>query len=159
MSLKKIKEYADPRIGEIVLGDMYIAEILLDIVDYVGDDDYYYMMLVPFKGLVLESCLLDFIPLKGSISDEQYTKIEASFDLNIRYWISSDINVHISNVEFLVSRYVDAFRPLNNISLWKNLAEGIILSDLTTEKKRIELVKVMPFIKEFGITDVLEKLN
>jgi hypothetical protein len=158
MSLKKIKEYTDPHIGEIVLGGIYTSEMLLDVVDYVGDD-YFYVMLVPFKGLVLKSCLLDFIPLKGSISAEQYEKIENSFDLNIKYWICSDINNHLSNVEFLVSRYVDHFKPLKNVSLWKNLAEGIILSDLSIEKKRIELVKVMPFIKKFGITDVLEKLN
>ena len=79
MSKKEILEEIEQYIGTLVL-DMFDVVRLEGFIE--DDGDYYYIMRKIKGGIYCSSCVLNFIPLKGKIDDDEYNALERQFEMN-----------------------------------------------------------------------------
>ena len=86
---KKMDEHKDPKpdilafvekhMNEVVLDDMEVAKL----VGFAEDeDDYYYKFVKLGSGLIWSSAVGQPIPLKGTLSEEDYERVYRLFHLN-----------------------------------------------------------------------------
>lgn len=81
-TFKELNEEAKKHINELVLDNISGIRRLIGI--YNGEDDYYWIFLTR-KEIILSSCVVGWIPLKGYIKNEDYNKLERIWNLNVQY--------------------------------------------------------------------------
>lgn len=79
ITLEELKKEIEPYQNTLVIKDF---EGVVRLVDVVDDEDDYYWVFDTKQGLCKSSCLIDFIPLKGFLSNENYNKLLRIWNLN-----------------------------------------------------------------------------
>lgn len=79
LTLEKFKREIEPYKDTLVLVYFEIARLI----DVIEEDEEFYWVLDFFeKGIVLTSCLIGWIPLKGKIDDIHYDELIRVWNLN-----------------------------------------------------------------------------
>jgi len=86
--LKDLKEIAKLHLNDLVIDESFTVVRLLDVID--GEDDYYWVMKSPHRGIVHASCVGSFTPLKGKIDPCKYHNLNVYFYMNEPYWKDYD---------------------------------------------------------------------
>jgi hypothetical protein len=77
----ELKKQLEPYKNTLVL-DFFKVVRLVDVID--GEDDYYWIY--DYKGRIYRgSCVLDWIPLKGYIPEDQYNNMVDIWNNNYTY--------------------------------------------------------------------------
>ena len=78
-ALTELRAQVEPYRNTLVIKDFDNVAMLLNVVEL--DDDYYWSFYSD-KGITHSSCLIEWIPLKGNISQESYDRMVHVWNLN-----------------------------------------------------------------------------
>jgi hypothetical protein len=80
MNLEELKKFMEPYQNTLVI-DITTFKVCR-LVDVGEDDDDYYWILDTEEGIINSSCIIDWIPLKGYIDNEDYKRLARIWNLN-----------------------------------------------------------------------------
>lgn len=81
---EELNKQVDPYRNTLVIDQMVFEVVLLEGVTEIPQDDFYWMFRSFKEGQYLSSCVMNFIPLKGIINDEDYYRMKNMFNLTYR---------------------------------------------------------------------------
>ena len=86
--LYPFKQKCKDHIGDLVIDESFTVVRMLGVIE--GDDDNYWVVKSPHRGVVHQTCVGGFTPLKGKIDPYKYHNLNVYFYMNEKYWADYD---------------------------------------------------------------------
>jgi hypothetical protein len=80
-TLSQLKDKLEPFKDTLVIADFDRVVRLVDVIEDEDDDDFYWVY-DSSTGIIHSSCVCDWIPLKGFLSDKNYNTMVHVWNLN-----------------------------------------------------------------------------